>query len=42
MHVKRIKVIKVFIRCWVGATGHKCRRSCMQGESGTNPGDKNR
>ena len=42
MHVKRIKVIKVFIKCWVRATEHKCRRSFMQGESETNTGDKRR
>lgn len=42
MFMKRIKVIKVFIKCHMSATGHRCQRGFTQEEVKTNTGDKNR
>ena len=40
-HFRRIKVINVFMKCWVSAPEHRSWRCFMQEELKTNTGDRN-
>ena len=40
-HFRRIKVINMFMKCWVSAPEHKSWRCFMQEELKTNTGDRN-